>query len=89
MTETGTINFKSRKFQLSSALTNQEIGLEETEEDLWTVSFGPLSLGTLHYPSNTFMDEVRWKTDDSPPEEGKETEGTSRTATEGLPILPV
>lgn len=89
VTETGTIHFKSRKFQLSSALATQEIGLEETEEDLWTVSFGPLALGTLHYPSNTFMDEVRWKPYDSPPEEGKEAEGISRTATEGLPILPV
>lgn len=89
VTDTGTINFRSRRFHLSSALTNQEIGLEQIEEDLWTVSFGPLTLGTLHYPSNTFMDEVRWKSNDSPQEEGKEAGDIARTATEGLPILPV
>ena len=89
VTESGAINFRSRRFQLSTALTNQEIGLEETDEDLWTVSFGPLILGTLHYPSNTFIDEVRWASHETPPQEGKELEGTTKTTTEGLPMLPV
>lgn len=89
VTESGAINFRSRRFQLSTALTNQEIGLEETEEDLWTVSFGPLTLGTLHYPSSTFIGEVRWKSGGTPPKEGDKAEGITRSPIEGLPILPV
>lgn len=85
----GAINFRSRRFQLSTALTNEEIGLEETDEDMWTVSFGPLMLGTLHYPSSTFIDEVRWKPYEPPPEEKKKPDGKSNNTTEDLPILPV
>lgn len=87
--EGGTIYFRSRRFQLTTALTNQEVGLEETEEDMWTVSFGPLVLGTLHYPSSTFIDEVRWKAADPTPKEKKKTERETNDVTEGLPILPV
>ncbi len=87
VTESGGINFRSKRFQLSTALKNQEIGLEECEDDLWTVSFGPLTLGTLHYPSNTFIDEVRWKPSELPQEQQVRTE--SKTVSEGLPILPV
>lgn len=89
VTESGAINFRARRFQLSTALTNQEIGLEETDEEMWMVSFGPLILGTLHYPSNTFIDEVRWASHETPQPEGKEPEGTTTTLAEGLPILPV
>lgn len=89
VTESGAVNFRSRRFQLSTALTNQAIGLEETEEDIWAVTFGPLLLGTLHYPSNTFIDEVRWKSGDPPPQEEIEPLAKTKTSTEGLPILPV
>jgi transposase InsO family protein len=89
VSQSGAINFRTRRFQLSTALTNQEIGLEETDNDLWTVSFGPLLLGTLHYPSSTFIDEVRWKSDDTPPEEDREAEIATTPATEDLPMLPV
>lgn len=89
VTESGAVNFLSRRFQLSTALTNQAVGLEETEEDLWAVSFGPLLLGTLHYPSNTFIDEVRWKSADPPPQEERGPVAKTKTPTEGLPILPV
>lgn len=89
VTESGAFNFRSRRFQLSTALTNQEIGLEEIDEGMWMVSFGPLILGTLHHPSSTFMDEVRWKPKDPTlTEETKEKE-QPKTVTEGSPILPV
>jgi putative transposase len=88
VTQSGAINFRARRFQLSTALTNQEIGLEEIDDDLWTVSFGPLVLGTLHYPSSTFIDEVRWKSDDSQPKEDRKSEAAT-TITEDLPMLPV
>lgn len=69
VTDSGAINFRARRFQLSTALTNQEIGLEECDDDMWTVNFGPLVLGTLHYPSNTFIDEVRWASGEPPEKE--------------------
>lgn len=89
VTQSGAINFGSRRFQLSTALTNQEVGLEEIDDDLWTVSFGPLLLGTLHYPSSTFIDEVRWRTVDPPPQEDRKAETTASSTTEGLPMSPV
>lgn len=90
VTESGAINFRTRRFQLSTALTGQEIGLEETGDDIWGINFGPLILGTFHYPSNTFIDEVRWKPNHTTQEEEeKKPETTATTVTEGLPILPV
>lgn len=85
----GAINFRARKFQVTTALTNQELGLEETDDDLWTVSFGPLVLGTLHYQSSTFIDEVCWKTYDPTPKEDRKAETAPPTTTEDLPMLPV
>jgi hypothetical protein len=89
VSQCGAINFRARRFQLSTALTNQEIGLEEIDDDLWAVSFGPLVLGTLHYPSSTFIDDVRWKSEDSPPKEDRKAEPAATTTTEDLPMLPV
>lgn len=89
VSQSGAINFAGRRFQLSTALTYQEVGLEETEDDLWTVSFGPLVLGSLHYPSSTFIDEVRWKAADTPPEEDKKAEETTVPPTRDLPMSPV
>lgn len=89
VSESGAINFRARRFQVTTALTNQQLGLEETDDDLWTVSFGPLVLGTLHYPSSTFIDEVCWKTYDPTPKEDRNTETATRTTTEDLPMLPV
>ncbi len=89
VSQAGAINFRARRFQISTALRNQELGLEETADDLWTVSFGPLVLGTLHYPSSTFIDEVRWKTNDPPPEEARKAGTVPTTTTEDLPMLPV
>lgn len=85
----GAINFRARRFQVSTALANQELGLEETDDDLWTVSFGPLVLGTLHYPSSTFIGEVQWKSNDTPPEEDRKPGTVTTPATEDLPMLPV
>jgi hypothetical protein len=89
VSDSGAVNFRSRRFQLSTALTNQEVGLEEVEDDIWIVNIGPLILGTLHYPSNTFIDEVRWKPADPPPEGERVSDSSTKTVSEGLPILPV
>jgi hypothetical protein len=89
VTQSGAINFGARRFQLSTALTNQEVGLEEIDDGLWTVTSGPLVLGSLHYPSSTFIDEVRWKAADTPPEEDRKAETATQTTTEDLPMSPV
>jgi transposase InsO family protein len=52
--------FKGKTFFLSTALNNCEIGFEETDDDLWTLSYGPLSLGTYHPRSNIFIEDVHW-----------------------------
>lgn len=57
----GMVYFKRKQFFLSTALSSYEVGFEETDDELWTVSFGSLSLGTYHSPSNTFIEEVHWK----------------------------
>jgi Transposase and inactivated derivatives len=82
----GLIYFQRCRLHLTRSLAGQPVSLEEIDDDLWTVSFGPLHLGTFHRPSNTFIDEVRWKSTEPPPVEDK-TAGT--TTTEGSPILPV
>jgi putative transposase len=89
VSEIGGIYFRGRKFALSTTLRNQEVALEETDDDLWTVSFGPLIVGTLHYPSSTFIDDVRWKMSDTPPEEDRKAEPAPTPMTEDLPISPV
>ena len=89
VTQAGQIHFKSRRFQISTALTGQELGLEEIEDDLWSVAFGPLLLGTIHYPSGTFIEEVRWNADDTAPKEEEKQDRRTSKMTEGLPILPV
>lgn len=63
----GMVSFRGRQFFLSTSLLSQEIGFEETDDETWTLSFGPLCLGTYHPPSNTFIEEVRWREDQTAP----------------------
>jgi len=58
----GMVAWRGQQFWLTRALAGEVIGLEETEEDTWTISFGPLTLGTYHPPSNIFLPETCWKT---------------------------
>jgi len=58
----GMVAWRAQKFWLTRALAGEVISLEETEEDTWTISFGPLTLGTYHPPSNIFLPETCWKT---------------------------
>ena len=59
----GMVAWRGQQFWLTRALAGEVIGLEETEEDTWTISFGPLTLGTYHPPSNIFLPETCWKND--------------------------
>ncbi|HVF40674.1 MAG TPA: IS481 family transposase [Gemmatimonadaceae bacterium] len=62
----GMIHFRGKRFFLSESLTSEEVGLEEIEDQLWRVDFGPLSLGSFDEDSDTFIQEVRWKADEPP-----------------------
>lgn len=59
----GMVAWRGQQFWLTRALAGEVIGLEETEEETWTISFGPLTLGTYHPPSNIFLPETCWKQD--------------------------
>lgn len=85
----GMVHFRRRKFFLSAALAAEEIGMEEIDDDLWRVTFGPLVLGTFHQESNTFIEEVQWQSVESPIKDDKKKEMTTLTAMQGSPILPV
>lgn len=65
----GMISFRGRQFFLSNSLLNQSVGFEEGDDDLWTVSFGSLELGSYHSRSNTFIEDVSWKPDQTPEDE--------------------
>lgn len=63
----GMIHFKSRRFFLSESLSSEEVGLEEVEDQLWRVDFGPLTLGTIDEATGTFIAEVAWRDDQPSP----------------------
>lgn len=59
----GMIAWRGRHLWLTKSLTGQDVSLEETDTDTWSISFGPLTLGTYHPPSHIFLPESCWKTD--------------------------
>ena len=53
-------------FWLTHSLADQDVGFEEVDTDTWSVSFGHLSLGSYHAPSNTFLPELHWRLERDP-----------------------
>lgn len=47
ITTGGTFRFGKRRLYVANALTNQRIGLEETDDGLWAVYFHTVLLGTF------------------------------------------
>jgi len=45
VTHCGRVCFKQKKINLSKALAGQEVGIKETEEGIWLVSFMDYDLG--------------------------------------------
>ena len=43
----GEIKWKGRLVFISEILVGEPVGLEETDDDLWVVHYGPVVLGTL------------------------------------------
>lgn len=57
----GRIAWKGRHLWLTKALSGEDVSFDETDEDSWTISFGPLTLGTYHPRSHIFLPETFWK----------------------------
>jgi putative transposase len=57
----GMIAWRGRHVWLTRGLSGEDVSLEETDNDTWTISFGPLALGTYHPPSHIFLPETYWK----------------------------
>ena len=56
----GVIRWHSEPIFLSHVLTGEYVGLEETGEDEWTISLGPLRLGYYRTTDAAFTDAVAW-----------------------------
>ena len=64
---TGMITWRCTPVCLTTVLAGQAVALEPTAADEWTVSFGPLVLGTLHETTRSFTPESYWKVDEMDP----------------------
>lgn len=60
----GMVTWQGRHFWLTTALAGEDVSFEETDSDEWRLSFGPLTLGIYHPPSNIFLSESYWKSND-------------------------
>jgi len=60
---TGTIRWRGARICLTAVLAGETVALDPTAADEWTVSFGPLVLGTLHEATRSFTPESYWKLD--------------------------
>jgi putative transposase len=58
---TGIIKWRGERIWLTHVLAGEDIALEQTPLDDWTVSFGPLVLGTLHSATRSFTPDSYWK----------------------------
>jgi hypothetical protein len=47
VTDAGTIRFQQRLVYLASALADQHVGLEETDDGVWTIHFNTVLIATL------------------------------------------
>jgi transposase InsO family protein len=85
----GRLFLRNAHFNVSRALEGEDIGLEEIDDDCWRVDLGPLSLGTFHLATNSFMPEVKWKADDTPPKEDLKDRIAQSASVQGSPMSPV
>ena len=60
---TGIIKWRGARICLTGVLAGEDVALDPTAADEWTVSFGPLVLGTLHEETRSFTPESYWKLD--------------------------
>ena len=58
--EHGSISWRSEMIFLSAVLTGEYVALRETADDEWTITFGPLTLGTYSRAVLAFVPHVAW-----------------------------
>jgi transposase InsO family protein len=56
----GLIRFHSHRIFLSGVLANEYVGLTATADDEWTITFGPLTLGSWSSADLCFTDALAW-----------------------------
>lgn len=56
----GTISWRGTPVFLTETLAGEFVGLHEETEDVWTVHFGPLTLGHYHESLLRFVSNVTW-----------------------------
>ncbi|MHB1073313.1 MAG: integrase core domain-containing protein [Gemmatimonadaceae bacterium] len=60
VTHGGVIRWQGEQVFLSKVLVGEYVGLHETDEGVWTITFGPITLGAYHEPLMRIIDEVGW-----------------------------
>src|SRR2546428_8071478 len=45
----GCISWNAQWLHLTQALADQDVGLEEIDEGIWSIHFGPMLLGRFHW----------------------------------------
>lgn len=56
----GIISWRTHRIFLSEVLHGEYVGLTETAEDEWTISYGPLALGTFSVARDCFTEHLAW-----------------------------
>lgn len=64
---TGVIRWRGARICLTTVLAGEDVALEPTAADEWTVSFGPLVLGIVHDRTYSFTPKTYWKLDHMTP----------------------
>jgi hypothetical protein len=52
--------YRSNEIFLTGSLANEYVSLTETAEGEWTITFGPLTLGTYSEHALEFSDALAW-----------------------------
>jgi len=60
VTSSGRISWQTEQIFLSEVLKGEYVGVRETAEDEWTITFGPLTLGTYSLALLAFVPHVAW-----------------------------
>jgi len=56
----GLIKWRNQEIFLSSNITGDYVGIVETEDDRYTISYGALELGHIEAETNRFAPKIRW-----------------------------
>ena len=89
----GAIRWRREAVFLSHVLTGEYVGVEETGDEEWTISLGPLRLGYYRAADAAFTDAVAWSPGPDPatltPTAAQTTLTPPPAPQPALPIIPV